>query len=51
MIEGLSEGDAKDNGELIELLTPPNSQNRKLIVIAPHGGNIEPRTDEQSTSG
>jgi hypothetical protein len=20
-------------------------------VIAPHGGNIEPRTDEQSTSG
>jgi Poly-gamma-glutamate hydrolase len=48
MIEDLSEGDAKDNGELIELLTPPNSQNRKLIVIAPHGGNIEPRTDEQA---
>jgi phage replication-related protein YjqB (UPF0714/DUF867 family) len=48
MIEDLSEEDAKDNGELIELLTPPNSQNRKLIVIAPHGGNIEPRTDEQA---
>lgn len=48
MIEGLSEEDAKHKGELIEILTPPNSQNRKLIVIAPHGGNIEPRTDEQA---
>ena len=48
MIEGLSEEDAKVKGELIELLTPPNSQNHKLIVIAPHGGNIEPWTDEQA---
>jgi len=50
MIEGLDEHEeqAKDMGELIELLTPPNSQNRKLIVIAPHGGHIEPRTDEQA---
>jgi phage replication-related protein YjqB (UPF0714/DUF867 family) len=48
MIEGLGEKDAKVKGELIELLTPPNSQNHKLIVIAPHGGNIEPWTDEQA---
>jgi len=48
MIDGLSEQDAKDNGEFIELLTPPTSQNRKLIVFAPHGGQIEPHTDEQA---
>jgi phage replication-related protein YjqB (UPF0714/DUF867 family) len=48
MIEGLIEEDAKVKGELIEFLTPPNSQNHKLIVIAPHGGNIEPWTDEQA---
>jgi len=46
MIEGLSEGDAKHKGELIERSNL--SQNRKLIVIAPHGGNIEPWTDEQA---
>lgn len=46
-IDGLSEEDAKDKGEFIELLNAPNIQNRKLIVIAPHGGNIEPWTDEQ----
>jgi phage replication-related protein YjqB (UPF0714/DUF867 family) len=46
MINGLSEGDAKDKGELIERSIV--RQNRKLIVIAPHGGNIEPWTDEQA---
>jgi phage replication-related protein YjqB (UPF0714/DUF867 family) len=50
MIDGLDEHEdqAMAMGELIELLTPPNSQNRKLIVIAPHGGHIEPHTDEQA---
>jgi phage replication-related protein YjqB (UPF0714/DUF867 family) len=48
VIDGLSENDANHKGEFIEILTPPNSQNRKLIVIAPHGGQIEPHTDEQA---
>jgi phage replication-related protein YjqB (UPF0714/DUF867 family) len=46
MIDGLSEGDAKHKGELIERSIV--RQNRKLILIAPHGGNIEPWTDEQA---
>jgi phage replication-related protein YjqB (UPF0714/DUF867 family) len=48
MIEGLDEHEeqAKDMGELIEHLIV--GQNRKLIVIAPHGGHIEPHTDEQA---
>jgi phage replication-related protein YjqB (UPF0714/DUF867 family) len=45
-LEGLSEDNAKHKGEFIESSIP--SQNRKLIVIAPHGGNIEPWTDEQA---
>jgi phage replication-related protein YjqB (UPF0714/DUF867 family) len=48
MKDGLSEQAAKTNGEFIELLTHTNSQNRKLIVIAPHGGHIERHTDEQA---
>jgi len=48
MLEGLSEEDAKSKGEFIEVLTPPNSQNHKLIVLAPHGGNIEPGTDVEA---
>jgi phage replication-related protein YjqB (UPF0714/DUF867 family) len=46
MIKGLSEGDAKDKDELIELLKV--GQNRKLVVIASHGGDIEPWTDIQA---
>jgi len=46
MIEGLDDGAAEGLGELIEYSIVV--QNRKLIVIAPHGGHIEPDTDEQA---
>ena len=48
MIDGLDEDEeqAKNMGELIELSIV--KENRKLIVIAPHGGHIEPHTDEQA---
>lgn len=48
MIDGLDENEeqAKNMGELIEQSIV--KQNRKLIVIAPHGGQIEPHTDEQA---
>ncbi len=36
-----------DDHEFVESLTD-NGSHRKLIVIAPHGGNIERRTDEQA---
>jgi phage replication-related protein YjqB (UPF0714/DUF867 family) len=46
MLEGLDEDEeqARDMGELIEKLNH-DIQNHKLVVIAPHGGNIEPGTD------
>jgi phage replication-related protein YjqB (UPF0714/DUF867 family) len=48
MIEGLEDPDkAESLGELIEYLSP-EVQNRKLVVIAPHGGHIEPGTDDQA---
>jgi phage replication-related protein YjqB (UPF0714/DUF867 family) len=43
----LSEEDASKVGEFIERLDD-NGQHRGLIAIAPHGGQIEPRTDEQA---
>jgi phage replication-related protein YjqB (UPF0714/DUF867 family) len=48
MLDGLDEHEqeAKHMGELVEYLSP-EVQNRKLIVIAPHGGHIEPGTDDQ----
>jgi phage replication-related protein YjqB (UPF0714/DUF867 family) len=46
MIEGLNDTKAEELGELVEHLTV--GQNRKLIVIAPHGGEIEPLTDKQA---
>jgi len=48
MLEGLGEDDepAKSMGEFIEKLH--EVQNHKLIVIAPHGGNIEPWTDVEA---
>jgi len=41
------EEQAKDMGELIEKLNH-DVQNHKLVVIAPHGGNIEPGTDVEA---
>jgi phage replication-related protein YjqB (UPF0714/DUF867 family) len=43
----LCEKDAEDAGELVERLADDGSQ-RHLIVIAPHGGQIEEHTDEQA---
>jgi len=45
----LNDKDARDAGELIERLDDDGSQGR-LIVIAPHGGDIEEHTDEQAES-
>jgi phage replication-related protein YjqB (UPF0714/DUF867 family) len=42
-----SDADAKDYSEFIERLTD-NGRHRGLIAIAPHGGDIEPHTDEQA---
>lgn len=47
MLEGLDDDKARENGEFIEHLTD-DGQNTGLIVIAPHGGNIEQHTDEQA---
>jgi len=47
MIEGLDEEHAKPKGELIEKLNH-KVHNHKLIVLAPHGGNIEPWTDVEA---
>jgi len=48
MLEGLGENDepAKSMGEFIEKLH--EVQNHKLIILAPHGGNIEPWTDVEA---
>ena len=43
----LSDGDARDAGELVERLDDDGSQTH-LIAIAPHGGDIEEHTDEQA---
>ena len=45
MLEGLDDYDKR--GELVEHLSH-EGQNRKLVVIAPHGGEIEPWTDKQA---
>jgi phage replication-related protein YjqB (UPF0714/DUF867 family) len=47
MIEGLDDYKANERGELIEHLSH-DSQNHKLVVIAPHGGDIEEHTDKQA---
>jgi hypothetical protein len=47
MIEGIEEQDAKDRGEFIEDMKH-ESQNNKLLVIAPHGGEVERMTDNQA---
>jgi phage replication-related protein YjqB (UPF0714/DUF867 family) len=45
--EDLNEQQAKLQGEFIEQLSD-NGQNQKLVVIAPHGGEIENKTDKQA---
>lgn len=45
--EGLTDTDAETLSEFIEHLAD-DGQNSGLIVIAPHGGNIEEHTDEQA---
>ena len=48
MIEDLDDDkDAEKRGELIEHLNH-DGQNHKLVVIAPHGGEIEKWTDNQA---
>jgi phage replication-related protein YjqB (UPF0714/DUF867 family) len=48
MIEGLdNDKEAEKKGELIEHLSH-DVQNRKLVVIAPHGGEIEQWTDVEA---
>jgi len=47
LIEGLKEEEAREKGEIIEFLSPIG-QSRKLVVIAPHGGDIEPWTDVEA---
>jgi phage replication-related protein YjqB (UPF0714/DUF867 family) len=44
---GLNDAEAEDYSEFIEHLAD-NDYNSKLVVIAPHGGNIEQHTDEQA---
>lgn len=46
-VEGLDEEQAKLQGEFIEQLRD-NGQNQRLVVIAPHGGEIENKTDNQA---
>jgi phage replication-related protein YjqB (UPF0714/DUF867 family) len=43
----MSDDDAEASGELVERLDDHGEQ-RELIVIAPHGGDIERHTDEQA---
>ncbi|MDQ3677750.1 MAG: poly-gamma-glutamate hydrolase family protein [Actinomycetota bacterium] len=43
----LSEEDAEDSSEFIERVED-NGRHSGLIAIAPHGGDIEPHTDEQA---
>ncbi|HEV2667172.1 MAG TPA: poly-gamma-glutamate hydrolase family protein [Blastocatellia bacterium] len=42
-----TDAEAEANSEFVERLTD-NGRHRGLIVIAPHGGNIERHTDEQA---
>jgi phage replication-related protein YjqB (UPF0714/DUF867 family) len=45
--QGLSEKEAKARGELIEQLTD-DGQNTGLLIMAPHGGELETPTDLQA---
>jgi phage replication-related protein YjqB (UPF0714/DUF867 family) len=46
VLPGLSDGEAKRRGEFVERLDDDGHQAR-LVLIAPHGGDIEIRTDDQ----
>lgn len=46
--EGLSDERAEEAGEFVERLADDGVQTG-LLVLAPHGGDIEPHTDEQAT--
>jgi phage replication-related protein YjqB (UPF0714/DUF867 family) len=45
--KNLNEDDARLQGEFIEQLSD-NGENQELVVIAPHGGEIENKTDQQA---
>ena len=44
----LSDREARDAGELVERLDDDPGSQTQLMVIAPHGGDIEEHTDEQA---
>jgi phage replication-related protein YjqB (UPF0714/DUF867 family) len=46
--EDLTEQEAEERGEFIERLSDDAVQSA-LLVLAPHGGDIEPHTDDQAT--
>ena len=48
MIEGLDDDEERQRNSVNLLNFLSRRQNRKLVVIAPHGGEIEPWTDEQA---
>lgn len=43
-----NDGTAQVNGDFYEHLQDPNPNNVDLVVLAPHGGNIDDRTDQQA---
>lgn len=45
--EGLTDEEAKAQSEFVERLVDDGTQ-AELVVLAPHGGFIEPRTDDQA---
>ena len=46
-ITGIDDNEAEERGEFIEYLSH-DDRNHKLVVIAPHGGEIEQWTDKQA---
>jgi phage replication-related protein YjqB (UPF0714/DUF867 family) len=46
----LNDGDAETGNEFVERLVDDDPTQARLIVLAPHGGKIEPHTDEQALS-
>jgi len=46
--QDLSDPEAMEAGELVERLVDDDGSQRRLIAIAPHGGDIEEHTDEQA---
>jgi phage replication-related protein YjqB (UPF0714/DUF867 family) len=46
--EGLNDEEAQEQGEFVERLSDGGVRSA-LLVLAPHGGDIEPHTDEQAS--